>query len=105
MARRWFQLADKAYDAFQAHKKFRRAKKLGKQFKRLFELLEKVERRHLMSALKSKTVWFGIVTEIWGVAQVLLGGGDFSREAIVSLVTGALIIILRAVTTTPLASK
>jgi hypothetical protein len=56
-------------------------------------------------AFSSKTVWFGVVTEIWGIAQVFMAGGDFSVEAIVTMVSGAIIVVLRAVTTSPLADK
>lgn len=59
----------------------------------------------MLKALKSKTVLFGIATSVWGVVQVFLAAGDFSREAIVSLASGIIIIVLRAATTQPLSAK
>jgi len=59
----------------------------------------------ILQALKSKTVWAGIATEVWATAQVFLADGVFTTESIVSFVTGAVIIGLRIVTTTPLSEK
>lgn len=59
----------------------------------------------LITSLKSKTIWFGIATEAWGLAQVFLADGTFTKEAIISLISGVVIIILRTVTSVPLAAK
>lgn len=56
------------------------------------------------SALKSKTVWFGIAQALAAAALVLVHDGV--TEASVSLaVTSVLTVVFRAVTTTPLPEK
>ncbi len=80
----------------------KRRARLGKP---LFIINEERDVDAVLKSLKSKTIWFGIATGAWGLAQVFLAAGNWSTEAIVSLVSGIIIIILRAVTTQPLAEK
>ena len=80
----------------------KRRARLGKP---LLDINQQEDAAMIAGALKSKTVWLGIATSIWGAVQVFLQAGDFSTEAIVSLATGVVIIVLRAVTTKPLAEK
>lgn len=80
-------------------------KRRARKGKPLFIINEERDVDAILNSLKSKTVWFGIVTSAWGLAQVFIAAGNFSTEAVVSLLSGVAIIILRAVTTKPLADK
>ena len=80
-------------------------KRRARKGKPLLEINEQQEEEAMIGALKSKTVWFGIATSAWGLVQIFIQAGDFSREALVSLVSGIVIIVLRAVTTKPLDEK
>lgn len=54
---------------------------------------------------KSKTVWLGILTVALGILDVLyawLVAGDFSTSGVVLLVSGAMGVILRFLTTQPI---
>jgi hypothetical protein len=53
---------------------------------------------------KSKTVWLGILTVVAGLLDVLYSwivAGDFSSSGIVLLVSGAVGVLLRFLTTQP----
>jgi hypothetical protein len=82
----------------------RKARKAARKGKDLLLPPEGVE-KEVLQALKSKTIWLGVVTEIWGLVQVILADGNFTAESIVTLLSGVAIIVLRAVTTKPLAAK
>ncbi len=59
-----------------------------------------------IGALKSKTVWFGIIQELWALAQIWGNDGVvFDAAVLTPVATGILTIVLRAVTTTSLSSK
>ena len=116
--RSWNPLSPEAYARRDRNKAFRKARKKAKRGETLtedeYEIFQQIaggefltqdEDKQMFQALKSKTVLFGILTSAWGVVQVFLAAGDFSREAIVALVSGVVIIVLRAVTTTSLAQK
>jgi hypothetical protein len=75
-------------------KEFRAAKKAAKATEELMNL----------KALKSKTVWFGIIQLVFSAASAALAGG-FTEEVILTLVTGTATILLRAVTDKPLSEK
>lgn len=57
-----------------------------------------------LQALKSKTVWFGIV-QLAGSAALTLMSDGYSEAAILAFVTGVVTILLRAVTSAPLSEK
>lgn len=63
----------------------------------------------LLSALKSKTIWFSILLAVFGVveANLQLFAQFLPAEAvgIFSLVVGLIVAILRVVTTLPLSQK
>lgn len=80
----------------------KRRARLGKP---LLIINEEREVDTVLNSLKSKTVWFGILTSVWGLVQVFLAAGVFTMESGVSLVSGVVIVILRVVTTVPLADK
>jgi hypothetical protein len=63
------------------------------------------EEEIVLQALKSKSIWLGILTNVWGVVQVFLANGDFSMESIGTFIIGVLVIIMRTVTTKPLDEK
>lgn len=56
------------------------------------------------SALKSKTIWFGIA-QLAGSLAVAAFNGGLTEAAVITFVTGVTTIILRALTDTPLADK
>jgi len=56
------------------------------------------------SALKSKTVWWGILQAVAGVAVTVFQGG-FTVESVGLFVASAITIVLRALTDTPLSEK
>lgn len=76
-----------------------------REMRKIRKLSKELTMDTIMQSLKSKTVWFGIATEVWGLVQVFLADGTFTTEAFVSLVSGAIIVVLRAVTTKPLSHK
>lgn len=61
----------------------------------------------LAGALKSKTVWLGVVVAALSALQVGLGDAGISAEqlGIVGPILGALIVWLRAITDKPLSAK
>lgn len=58
----------------------------------------------VLQALKSKTVWFGILQGVGAAALVLLQDG-VSETSVTLFVTSVITIVLRAVTTAPLTEK
>lgn len=80
---------------------------------RLALLVRKARKQEIhMNALKSKTVWLGLLVGagatgggIIGLVQAFLETGDFSVQALSQLWVGIAIIVLRIVTTKPLADK
>jgi hypothetical protein len=56
------------------------------------------------SALRSKTVWFGILQLVVSGGFTLANGG-VTEEGVITLVTGVATILLRAVTDKPLSAK
>jgi hypothetical protein len=56
------------------------------------------------SALKSKTIWYGIAQKVAAAALVMLQG-EVTKESVALFVGGAATIILRALTDKPLAEK
>lgn len=80
-------------------------KRRARKGKPLLEINQEKDLKALIGSLFSKTIWFGVLTEVWGIAQVFMANGDFSVEAIVTMVSGVVIIVLRAVTNKPLAEK
>lgn len=56
------------------------------------------------SALRSKTVWFGIVQLLGSAAVTMLSDG-YSEVAVITAVSGVATIILRALTDKPLSEK
>lgn len=61
----------------------------------------------IKSVLKSKTIWFSILLAVFSVLQgylqiIIL---DPMQQAIAGCVISAIIVVLRAVTTQPLADK
>lgn len=67
--------------------------------------LEMLSNLFSLGALKSKTVWFGVLQLVWSAAQVYMTGGTLTPQAITTLVTGIGTILFRAVTSQPLAQK
>jgi hypothetical protein len=58
----------------------------------------------LLGALKSKTVYLGLVEALYGLFE-LWSSGAISTESAGPILAGVLTIILRAVTTQPLSAK
>lgn len=56
------------------------------------------------SALKSKTVWFGVVQLAGSLTMAAIGEG-LTEAAIITFVTGVTTIVLRALTDKPLSEK
>lgn len=85
----------------------RKGKPLSKEQERLIAELEgkEPEVTDVLQYLKSKTVWAAIVVEAWGLVQVFLEGGVFTKEAVSTLVIGIVMVILRRVTNQPLSAK
>lgn len=61
----------------------------------------------LTQALKSKTVWFGLILNIlcWLQASWMEAGLTPEQLGVTGSIVGTLIIILRAITTQPLSEK
>jgi hypothetical protein len=62
---------------------------------------------NVMSAFKSKTVWFGLILALLSWVQGTLNNSGLSPDQIgyVGTIVGALIVWLRSVTTVPLSEK
>lgn len=58
----------------------------------------------LKGAAKSKLVWLGVVQVLYGLFE-LWANGNLSADSAGPVISGALTIVLRAVTTQPLADK
>jgi uncharacterized membrane protein len=56
------------------------------------------------SALKSKTVWFGIMQAVMAGAMVIMKDG-VNETSVALLVTSVVTVVLRAVTDKPLSAK
>ena len=69
------------------------------------ETTEEQDVQAIIGAFKSKTIWVAIVVEAWGLVQVFLEGGVFTRESVSALVLGILMIVLRSITNTSLSAK
>jgi hypothetical protein len=61
----------------------------------------------ILSAFKSKTVWFGLVLAVLSWVQGALNGSGLTPDQIgyVGTIVGALVVWLRTVTTVPLSQK
>lgn len=61
----------------------------------------------LLSALKSKTVWFGLALAVltWFQGVVNGAGLDSGTLALIGPLVGGAIVVLRTVTTVPLSQK
>ena len=60
-------------------------------------------KKSITGALKSKTMWFNLITGILAVANAL--GGQVIPTEVAALIVAAGNIILRMITTTPLSQK
>lgn len=81
-------------------------KRRARKGKPLLEINQEHDVKTIIGAMRSKTIWFGVLTEIWGLIQTFaVDGGQFTPENIVTLVSGVVIIVLRAVTNKSLADK
>ena len=89
-----------AYRAFRLHKKA----KLAYRLRKLLKLIEE-DPRIMLQALKSKTVWAGIVHELYALWELWAGGGVIDGDVILPALSGIVMIVLRAVTTKPLSEK
>jgi hypothetical protein len=59
----------------------------------------------LFGAFKSKTVWAGVATAVAGQLFPVVDGWVASNPSTASALVGALMVVLRALTTTSLADK
>jgi len=61
----------------------------------------------ILSAFKSKTVWFGLIVAVLTWVQSVLNSSGLTPEqlAVAGPVVGAVIVWLRSVTTVPLSDK
>lgn len=87
---------------FRLGRRIRRAVRKARRGKEFLETEEMEEMN--WGALRSKTVWFGILQLLFSAGSAIAAGGA-SEEAVITLITGVATIVLRAVTDKPLSAK